>query len=234
MNASWALKAYTLFDTLLWIACLNLLWLVFTLGGLVIFGVGPSTVAAHELIRCRVRGDAVPLMPAFWGAYRRNFRRGNVLGVVAIFVAAMLFANWKFFSVEPTFLAQLAAGVIVLLSIIFVATLCYLFPMYARYQLPVLRYFTQSSRFALRNLAGTVLLLLVTAAVGIVSLRLPGLVPFFSVGVWMFLVGWLCDKFYSSNDESMADVSVGATLEKRGPRALATVRKSQVKVANLG
>lgn len=210
VNAAWTAKAYSLFDTLLWIACLNLLWIAFTLGGLVIFGAGPSTVAAHELVRRRVRGDVAPLIKAFWHSYTRNFVRGNILGLTLIFVGTMLAANWRFFSVELTFTSQLIAIVVAVLAVIFLATVCYAFPMYVRYELPVFHYLLQSSRFALRNLAGTVLLLLVTAAVAFASFRLPGLIPFFSVGAWMYLTGWLCEKFYAANEVAMATAEQGA------------------------
>lgn len=227
VNTAWTAKAYSLFDTLLWIACLNLLWLGFTLGGLVIFGAGPSTIAAHELVRRRVQGDVAPLARAFWETYRRSFIRGNILGVTAIFVGTMLFVNWKYFSVELTFTAQLISVVVAFVSIIFAATICYLFPMYVRYQLPILQYFLQSSRFALRYLAGTVLLLFVTVAVGYVSMLLPGLIPFFSIGVWIFLVGWLCEKFFTANDKTMADAA-GATTAPVHPSAAMASQKELI------
>ena len=76
--------------------------------------------------------------------------------------------------------------------------------MYARYELPLPQYLLTSSRFAVRHLAGTVILLFITAAAVFASTALPGLVPFFSVGAWLYLTGWLCDRFFAANDESMA------------------------------
>jgi len=46
LSGTFAARAYSFFDTLLWIACLNLLWLVFTLLGLGVAGIGPATAAA--------------------------------------------------------------------------------------------------------------------------------------------------------------------------------------------
>lgn len=233
MNAVWASKAYSLFDTLLWIACLNLLWLGFTLGGLVLFGAGPSTIAAHELVRRRVQGDVAPLTRAFWHSYRHNFVRGNVLGVTVIVVGTMLLSNWKYFSVELTFTAQLISVVVALLALIFTAAVCYLFPMYVRYELPVLRYFLQSSRFALRYLASTVLLLFVTVAIGYVSLLLPGLILFFSIGIWLYLVGWLCEKFFTANDKAIAEAAE-ATPSNAASVRQAAMRAGQKELVSRG
>ena len=78
--------------------------------------------------------------------------------------------------------------------------------MFARYELPLAQYLLMSSRFALRHLAGTAILLFVTAAALYASQALPGLIPFFSIGAWLYVTGWLCDRFFAANDESvMAD-----------------------------
>lgn len=204
-----AVKAYSFFDTLLWIACLNLAWIAFTCCGLVIFGIGPSLVAAHELIRRHVRGESVPVVRGFARSFARNFVRGNALGLPVVLVAAMLMLNWRFFADGLTIGSQAVAGGIFVISLIFAATVCYLFPMFARYELPLPLYFLTSSRFALRHLAGSALLLFVTAAAVFASGAVPGLIPFFSIGAWMYAVGWLCDRFFTQNDEAVAGDGVG-------------------------
>ena len=56
----------------------------------------------------------------------------------------------------------------------------------------------------MRHLAGTVILLFVSAAVVYASTTVPGLIPFFSIGAWLYITGWLCDRFFTANDESVA------------------------------
>jgi hypothetical protein len=73
-----------------------------------------------------------------------------------------------------------------------------------------------SSRFALRHLAGTAILLFVTAVALFASQALPGLVPFFRVAPWLYVTGWLCDRFFTANDESVTgsagEPAAGATI----------------------
>ncbi|MBW4093902.1 MAG: DUF624 domain-containing protein [Acidobacteria bacterium] len=218
MNSTLTAKAYSLFDTLAWIACLNLLWLVFSLLGLFFFGVGPSTVAAHDLVRRRVRGDVFPPLRTFWRSYRQNFIRGNALGLPVLLVGAMLAVNWVNFSAHAGFAPQFISVVVLVLALLFAATVCYMFPLYVRYELPVLHYVSKSSKFALTHLAGTVLLLVVTVAIGYASLRLPGLIPFFSFGAWFYVVGWLCDKFFEQNDASVAAAENAADVVRGAAR----------------
>lgn len=239
LTGSFSAKAYSFFDTLLWIACLNLLWLVFSLAGLGDFGVGPATAAAQILVRRRVRGGAAPLFRAFAREYGRNFGRGNALALPVLVAGAALALNWNYFSRSGDLLSQLMAAGAFAAAIFLVAVACHLFPMFARYELPLPQYLLMSSRFALRHLAGTAILLFVTAAAFFASQALPGLIPFFGIGAWLYVTGWLCDRFFTANDESVtgnagdagdaaranayANADAGAGHRAAGPRRPAAV-----------
>jgi hypothetical protein len=43
------------------------------------------------------------------------------------------------------------------------------------------------------------------------------LVPFFSVGAWLFLTGWLCDRYFTANDASMAALAEQQQAPAAGP-----------------
>jgi uncharacterized membrane protein YesL len=206
-TSSWSARAYSFFDTLLWIACLNMLWLAFTILGLGVLGAGPATAAAQILVRKRARGDSARLLPVFAREYCRNFVRGNALALPVMGVAVALAMNWNYFSGSGDFLSQLAAAATFVGAIFVAGAVSYLFPMFARYELSLGQYFLMSSRFALRHLAGTVILLFVSAAGVYASGAVPGLIPFFSIGAWLYLTGWLCDRFFTANDDSMAAVT---------------------------
>jgi uncharacterized membrane protein YesL len=216
-TSSWNARAYSFFDTLLWIACLNLLWIAFTALGLGVLGAGPATAAASILVRQRAKGEAARLLPGFAREYLRNFVRGNALALPVMGVAVALAMNWNRFSAGGDLPSQLGAAATFAGAIFLAGAVCYLFPMYARYELPLAQYFLMSSRFAMRHLAGTVILLFVSAAVAYASGAVPGLIPFFSVGAWLFLTGWLCHRFFTANDESMA-----ALAEQSAPAPGAT------------
>jgi uncharacterized membrane protein YesL len=208
LSGSFSARAYSFFDTLLWIACLNLLWILFTLLGLGVLGAGPATAAAQIAVRKRARGDAAPLFRSFTSDYFRNFGRANALALPVMGVALALSMNWNYFSASGDLFSQLVAAGIFVAAILLAGATCYLFPMYARYELPLAQYLLMSSRFAFRHLAGTVILLFISAAAFYASITVPGLVPFFSIGAWLFATGWLCDRFFAANDESVAGASV--------------------------
>lgn len=213
LSGTFSARAYSFFDTLLWIACLNLLWLAFTALGVGVLGVGPATAAAQILVRKRARGEAAPLVRGFAVAYFQHFAKANALAVPAMAVAVALVMNWNYFSGAGGFVAQLMAAGIFVAAIFLAGAACYLFPMYARYELPLAQYLLMSSRFAVRHLAGTVILLFVTAAVVYASLTIPSLIPFFSIGAWLFVTGWLCDRFFAANDDSVAAVQAATPAQ---------------------
>ncbi|WP_458108702.1 DUF624 domain-containing protein [Arthrobacter sp. R3-55] len=211
-SGGFGFRAYTLFDTLVWIACLNVLWMVFTLLGGIVLGIGPSTAAAHVLVRDKVRGNATPLMRRFAREYVRNFAKGNALGLPLLAVGVALTLNWGYFSAGWDFGSQIASAGILMAALFAAGTVCYLFPMFARYELSIPGYFLMSSRFAMRHLAGTVILLFVTAAAFFVCRSVPGLIPFFGVGAWLYVTGWLCDRFFTANDDAMSAQVAGPPL----------------------
>ena len=228
-SGGFGFRAYTLFDTLVWIACLNILWMTFTVLGGVVLGVGPSTAAAHVLVRDKVRGNAAPLMRRFAREYFKNFAKGNALGLPLIAVGVALSLNWGYFSAGWDFGSQIASAGVLLAALFAAGTVCYLFPMFARYELSLPQYFLMSSRFAMRHLAGTVILLFVTAAAVFVCRSVPGLIPFFGVGAWLYVTGWLCDRFFTANDEAMS-ADAGATP---GPVSTSTPTTAGATLATL-
>ncbi|TAP41051.1 DUF624 domain-containing protein [Arthrobacter sp. S39] len=235
LAGNFSARAYSFFDTLLWIACLNLLWVLFTLLGLGVLGAGPATAAAQILVRRRARGEAAPLLKSFTREYFANFVRANALALPVMAVAAALALNWNYSSGAGDLMSQLIAAGTFVAAIFLAGVVCYLFPMYARYELPLGQYLMTSSRFAVRHLAGTVILLFITAAAVYASRALPGLIPFFSIGAWLYVTGWLCDRFFTANDESVAataalqeaDMPVGGSPAVALPAGTSTARPTQ-------
>ncbi len=128
-------------------------------------------------------------------------------------IAAALYLNWAFFSVGWDFGSQAASMAILLAALLAAGAVCHLFPMFARYELTIPQYFLMSSRFAVRHLAGTAILLFVSSAVIFACRAVPGLIPFFGVGAWLYVTGWLCDRFFTANDDAMATASINGNAD---------------------
>lgn len=204
MNGQVATRALAVCDAVIWIAKLNALWLVCTLLGGVLLGIGPSTVAAFAVARRHHQGDESRLVASFWASYRREFLRANALILPVIFVGVMLALNYRFFAASSAPGSSAITGAIIVVSILGAGAVCVLLPMFSHYDLPLLSYFSKSSRFALRSLPSTALLLFVTTAIGFASYAIPGLLLFISFGAWVWLDSYLCLKFFDANEVSLS------------------------------
>lgn len=201
---SLATRAWYFLDALTWIAQLNLVWLLHSLFGGVILGVAPSTVAAATLVRRRVRGDVVHPFTEFWPVFRAEFRRANLLllpGAVALL--ALLF-SWQFFNAGTDPLSGALAGIALVLLGLCSVLATVLVPLYCSYDLPLCAYFRLAVMVTLTNPLLALMNLAVLAGVLTLSWFLPGIIPFFTVGLLIYLTTRLSLDFLRRNENRLA------------------------------
>ncbi len=197
--SSWATRLYDAADEVVWAAKLNLLWLVFTLAGGVVLGLGPATVAAYTLARRRALGESFQSWPAFFGAYRREFGRGSLLVLPLAGMTVLLVINYFYFaslgSEGTVFRVATGAAIVAV-----VAIGAYLLPMSVHYDLRTSNYFPKASLFAITRPAATVLLLFILTTIVFAARTFPFLWLVIAVGGWIQLDTWLCLRFFAENE----------------------------------
>ncbi|MFG1703358.1 YesL family protein [Nonomuraea sp. M3C6] len=184
---------------LIWAARLNLMWMVFTLAGGVVLGLGPATVAAYTLARRHARNESFQAWGEFWTVYRREFVRASLLVLPAAAVATVLVGNYLYFSaLGPGMGALRIATLVALLALAGVGA--YVGPLYAHFDLPLWAYWPKASQLALMRPASSVLLLLALSAIAYATSAAPLLAPVISFGAWIYLNTWLCLRFFEENE----------------------------------
>jgi len=133
-----------LYKTCEWItrfAFLNILWLTFSLAGLVIFGFFPSTMAMFSVVRKWIMGDSdIPIFRTFWKYYKAEFISSNLMGVIILFIIITVYINIRYI-VSSSNELQLFHVPIYVVMISLILTILYLFPTYTHYKLNFLNYF---------------------------------------------------------------------------------------------
>lgn len=191
-----------------WMIQLNLLWIVFTLLGGVLLGLGPATVAAYALARRHARGETIHALSEFWHACRREFVRGSLLVLPMAVAATVLVGNYLYFTaLGPGAGTWRVATFLALIALTGVGA--YLGPLHAHYDLPLWSYLPKASLLALTRPASTVLLLFVLSAIAFAAATAPLLAPLIGVGAWISVNTWLCQRFFEENE---------ARLEPKGNR----------------
>jgi uncharacterized membrane protein YesL len=193
------MKVQAACEEVLWAARLNLVWLVFTLAGGVILGVGPATLAAYTLARRHTRGESFHVWMEFWAVYRRDFFRGNLLVLPMAVAAVLLVGNLLYLSdLGPGVAGLRIATLAALAALVLVGS--YLGPIYAHYDLPLPAYLPKASLFAITRPAASVLQLFLLSGIAFATAEMPVLAPLISFGAWISLNTWLCLRFFQENE----------------------------------
>jgi uncharacterized membrane protein YesL len=197
MDTGWAIKLYGFADEVLWVIKLNGLWILFTLLGGIALGIGPATFAAYSLARRRSLDESFHALPAFWAAFRREFRRGTLVVLPLLAAAVVGVGNYLYFAALGAALPRLASlAALVALGLI----TAYAFPMAVHYDLGNRMLLPKASLVALARPASSLVLLFVAVTLLYVSVKFPVFGFVLAVGAWIHLDTWLCLRFFAEND----------------------------------
>ncbi len=156
----------------------NLLWFVFTLLGLGVFGFMPATTALFSVMRKWIMGKTdIPICKTFWQAYRGEFFRSNVIGLILAAVGIIIYVDLAFIYPEH-FLLHVLRFVIMIFGFLFLIMLFYMFPLLAHFDWKKRMYFKFSLILGISYLQYTLTMMAVAAVLYIAFAFLPGIVPF--------------------------------------------------------
>lgn len=180
-----------LFEWIAKLAYLNLLWLLFSVVGLVVLGVGPATVSVFTIIRQWLHSDRdFSIWKTFIETYRQEFWRANGLTLLIAPVCLFVFVDFAVIRTLPTsFLIDfIVFPAVIILSLITIIAISYLFATYVHFNVP----FWVKVKYALL-IAGLYplsgLLILVGLFIfAIIAFIIPAIIPFYAVSVPAFLI----------------------------------------------
>lgn len=133
---------HQLFDWLATLAYVNILWLLYSLAGMFIFGFGPATVSVFTVIRNKLRGkDNNSIWSQFYQTYRKEFLHVNKLMIIVYIVFIFLYLDFTIIQSLPySFLVDnIVFPALMLLSFLVVFGISYLFAVYVHFDLSFLR-----------------------------------------------------------------------------------------------
>ncbi|MEK3973411.1 MULTISPECIES: YesL family protein [unclassified Psychrobacillus] len=117
-------------------AYLNVLWILFTLLGGVIFGFFPSTISMFAVVREWLKGETdLPLFSTFWKHYRNEFVKSNLLGIFVTIIGVVIVLD--IFYIQSTNSKLLSWTYLPLFAfmLLFIMFLFYLFPSFVHFNL---------------------------------------------------------------------------------------------------
>ncbi|MDQ0207838.1 YesL family protein [Alkalicoccobacillus murimartini] len=171
-------------------AYINILWVGFTLAGLVVFTIFPATFAMYAVIRKWIMGeDDVPVFKTFFSYLKKDFIRGNIIGLFLVLIGFVLYVDFQFLLtfagegiVAYFYYPVLFVTLIVALGTIFV------FPVFVHYQLKNVQVFKTAFFLMAVNPALSILMLVALGVALYAMFSFPATVIFFGASVPAYII----------------------------------------------
>lgn len=192
MEGNWAISIMNIIDRLVKLIMLNLLWLLFTILGIGVFGFMPATASVYLIIRKWMNGEEIGnLLAEFWEHFKTSFVKVNLVGLVFLLIGLFLYLDFQILIGTEELIGKILLAAIMMLSLIYFATFLHFFPIFARFEMKVFDYLKLSLVMAMSNPFTTILMVLWLFVVGILSLKYTVLIPLVLVSLICLGVNWL-------------------------------------------
>jgi uncharacterized membrane protein YesL len=183
---------YSIFEWITRFAYINILWVLFTLVGGILFGFFPSTVAMFAIVRDWLRGNTEePVFSAFLTYFKKEFWKSNRLGIVI--VATSFLIGLDFWYIQADFREPFTWTHIPLFAfmLLFLFFSFYLLPAFVHFDLSVRQLIKQAFLIMLIHPLHTLLILLCLGSLFLIMSRVPALAFIFGGSAYAFITTWI-------------------------------------------
>jgi uncharacterized membrane protein YesL len=182
-------KAYTGCEWVMKLAYVNILWVLFSLSGLFLFGMSPASVALFTILRKWLINETdIPIFRTFLDTYKKEFIKANKIGWLMAMIGMFLYIDFKFIINMGATIQYVLSVPLLIITILYFITMLYIFPVYVSYELGMVQYIKNSFYIGIINMHITILMIAATFLLGILYTYIPGVVPFFSVSLVALIV----------------------------------------------
>ncbi len=116
------------------LAYINVLWILFSLIGLVIFGFFPATIAMLATLRQYLRKNHPPVFKTFWNYYKTEFITSNKIGAMITVIGLILYLNINFLQSVGGQLSEILYYSTIIIGCIYLLTICYFLAAYVEFE----------------------------------------------------------------------------------------------------
>ncbi|MCK0473675.1 YesL family protein [Halalkalibacter sp. APA_J-10(15)] len=193
---------YKACDLIMKMAYINILWMMFSILGVVVLGFFPATVAMFSVIRDLLSKKDIPIFQNFWTIYKNEFIKSNVLGLILLVIGYIFYIDLLFLR-EATGHIQLLYMPLMIVCIIFFLTLLYIFPVYVHYDINILPIIKNSFFLMVLFPIYTISMLIICLIVYFIMITFPSLLIFFSGSVFSLILMSFANFTFSKNEQRL-------------------------------
>ena len=194
-----------IFTWIMRLAAVNALWFLYTLKGLIVLGLFPATLSAMKIFRKWKLGDFdFPIWKTFKQEYQTEFGKSNTIGWILAMAGMVLYFNYL--AIQSMGSVSILSYVAFYLLIFFYLTLViWSFPQLAHYDGRISHFFKNAIIIGFGRIHYTLAVIVYIFAVLYVSLKFPGLLPFFTMSALAFGWIWISMDLFQKSDRKMND-----------------------------
>lgn len=192
-----------IFTWIMRLAAINALWFLYTLKGLIVGGVFPATLSALKLFRKWRLGDfEFPIWHTFKQEYRKEFAKSNLIGWILSLAGIVLYLNYLAIQRLDSFHILIHVA-FYLLIFFYINLVIWSFPQLAHYNGKISHLFRNAIIIGFGRIHYTVAVTVYLFIVLYISLKFPGLLPFFTISVAALGWIWISMDLFQKNDQKI-------------------------------
>lgn len=199
---------YKLSNWLMKLAFLNILWIVFSLLGLVIFGFSPATIAMCAVIRKLGKDQDEPVFKTFLDVYKKEFLRGNIIGIILIMIGLISYFDIQFFKETSHSFLQFFYFPFVFLNCIFYLTVMYIFPTYVHYNASILQVIKNAFLIMIMNPLSSFYMITGVIIVYLGIIYIPAIIPFYSVSILALIIMVSATRAFQKTEQKKSAIAL--------------------------
>ncbi len=185
---------------------LNVLWLLFSIFGLVLVGFFPATAAMFSITRKWILGDEeLPIFKTFWESFKSNIVEINILGYLLLVIGYLLYVDLRFFQASEQVVISLFSYLIIIALFIFFCVVLYFFPVYVHYQYKTLEYIKYALIVVIGKPIYTIMMIVGSFLVYLIITTIPVLIIFFGGSLLSVVLTWVALKSFPKQEISRGD-----------------------------
>lgn len=187
-------------DWVVTLAYLNLLWIGFSLIGLIVFGIGPATITVYALIRKKLRqGDLAHIFTLFRKEFRKQLNPGNVYFPIVMGIGIFLYVDMQIISVLPqsSIIQLVVIPALLILTALAIVVATFTIGYYIENEESVFKSFQQGFWVTLISPVSALVILHALLLQFLILTYIPAFILFFSMSLYAFMTEWIMNKAFN-------------------------------------